>query len=422
MQKEQNAKRETSGSDEQTITEQQPDSYPRLRRFGRKVLRLMAAGTIGTVLLTEGTAAGSYLYLKNETEHCVAEYPEVTINEIGTSHENEKSNVGIYVLPGLGLHDADPVTEKLAPALSQEGRAFSIGYSDQDFGFQGAAQTIVEHAHTNGIDEIILETFSMGGKGGADIGAYIYTNHPDLTVRAIIMNSTPIGAESTMPNKRQQGDIMMEAVKYGKKIGLNLECSRTLHLGLEMGMRDRRERILNDDDRRARFFHEIEDARRTRVDNPHQANGRLYLLQYSYVTTHNIDGSLRDLGREYPDRNKPILVYTRAVRPEDDEVVDIVYSTHKITNAAIKNDSPYILWTIPDIGHANAMDRPEEYKQAFLDIMDYVHSVEEQRRYRQLKLGPTLGIQSVQAMELPPQESPLVPPPPEVPATLRPAG
>lgn len=363
----------------------------RRERIKRGAKKLGAAALYGIVIPVSIGGAYGYHYLQQDIAYGkeqVADAPPA-IHTIYETRDRNVRDVGWYVATGLGTRDASETASKLT-SHQEFGNVYAIEYSPEEFDPEILTETIVKQAREHGIKELVFDGYSAGGTMLLAVAANIYEKYDDLHVLGVTMNSSPVGDGALTEKSERMGKLLKRVVQLGDDIGLHgLEYAPHPRLWIEMV--DRRGRYMDpgslsfDYDR---YKHEIDDANRTRINNPARANGHLAEEQYDFVVTNRPENSIKRLADHRDGKTQPWLVYTRSDFVGNDPVVNVDVSEANFNRWMEKYGMPADTLRIANISHANPGDRPDEYNRMFAEKI--VPLLRYQQLHRKLPQRPNV--------------------------------
>lgn len=289
---------------------------------------------------------------------------------------------GTFVLTGLGTRDSSETATSL-DAHRELGSVYGFEYSNKEFNTIDMAQRIIQQASRDGLHFISLDGYSLGGAAALDIAAYIHQKEPDLRVVSVVLNSSPIGDGSltersqdgiTIMNKilsiypdfvyYARGRVAVEVINRNERYLRPMACVESTDFGMYDPSEFRYNGTRYTFDRQA-FMRELDDVKQ-RMSDEDTASSSLVKAQADFLTLSDYNTNLRILAK--PPKNgdarspRPLITYTRAAMAANDSVVDIDRSQRNITRALERYGNPRLALTA-NVGHANPMERPNEYRQ-----------------------------------------------------------
>lgn len=289
---------------------------------------------------------------------------------------------GTFVMTGLGTRN--PLETAKALAVHREvGQVFAVEYSNQDLDIEDMAKRVIDQAKAASLKNVSFDGYSAGGSISLAIAAYIHEHEPNLRVSSVIMNSTPLGEGSlTEQSARgvalmnrilslyedfkyyENGRVLVEVVNRSDRYltrrstenpnGLHVLAANTfeyagVHYTIDYG------KLINE-------FHDVQK----KMEDPDIASASLIKSQGDFITLADYNNSIRILSEQrIGDRDDPIplIIFTKSAANAD-SVVNVSRSSENLLASVKRYGNSYEILN-GDVGHANPMERLEQYQQMF---------------------------------------------------------
>ncbi len=304
-------------------------------------------------------------------------------------HEPGERVVGTFVFTGLGTRNPEKTADTLQ-AYRDIGSVYGIEYSDRDISIKELAHTVMEQARADDVEELVIDGYSAGGLIGASVAAYIHTHEKDVTVAAVLMNSSPFGEAGLTERSRsaayrmtvitslypdsvyyERGRIATEVIarsdRYMRETPTSIPDGIVAHNSYALGG------TLYTIDYTA-LGNEIRSVHE-KMQDPDVASASLIQSQFAVIRDNRINESLAQLGKRsplHPDTSEPVVIFTRSANAHDDTVVDVDASEQIFVRNAQEHNVQYLVSREP-VGHANPVERPTEYNAAIRrNLLPYI--------------------------------------------------
>lgn len=329
------------------------------RRAHYERLKKVTTGALGTLAVG---ASIVFSYTERDIRLGKSEVAD-SHSSLHLVYENDDPKLdGVATIVATGLGTRNPFeTATVLSAHQQMGDVYALEYSNKDINVAELTNTVVEGIKDENIDTLVFDGYSAGGPIELAIAANIHKDNPDISVGAVILNSSPIGEHSITSESQRAGDMLSSIINIYPDIVYS-EAWRAL---AELGARHDRyfsshELTLDVSDLKK----EAIEIYHTKIANEEAASASLIVSQYGFLETYGVEQSLQTLSEDYHDKSEPSIFYTRSNDPESDRVVDVDKSRDNFIELTREYDLRAQVIYI-NAGHANPGERPTEYNDMF---------------------------------------------------------
>lgn len=321
--------------------------------------RAGVAGLIG-LNLSLGIPAQYIVHDINEGKAEVAD-SHTEIHEIYHTDEPGKRLVATFVATGFNTRDPSETARRLTESHGLIGNVEAVEYSNNEIDTNEITASVVEYCQENGIKFLIFDGYSAGGNILLEVAAKIADEHQDLTVVAVSMGSSPIGADSLTDQSESHAKILANIISvwpdivYSKDARMAAEVLGRNNEYYQGGLSVDTHMLGN----------AIETVQREKIENEQAPSGSLALSQYRFSINRGVERNVHRLSETDEGKPKPLFIYNRAMHDYDDRVVNIRTSGNHAEEYAEKYGLPFKMVIIDGAGHANPADRKELYNNAF---------------------------------------------------------
>lgn len=304
---------------------------------------------------------------------------EPAVLPIATPAHDRDWDTVVVDMVGLGGLNASNTAAAL-PALSDMGVVWAIKYDNQGIDTKVIADLIIRAAQMSGLKNIVLVGHSMGGVIALEVARHIHLDS-DLRLVGVILDCTPVDLNAVRPESRGAGEDMVRWMGWLP----GARESRTLRLAVETYAR--RDRFVDRGTnglpgiRLEPMRDVVREVLREKVFSKDAASNGLIETQFLAIVAGGAINDLRALSRPAEDKPRPAIVFIRPRNPNNDRVVDVDYSHQVLIERAGGVDGSLLVVMPRNTGHANPMQRPEEYNKIIdQQILPYIQRYQEQVR------------------------------------------
>ncbi len=291
-------------------------------------------------------------------------------------------DAAVVDLVGLGNLDAGD-TARALPSLAEIGRVWAVRYDNEGIDTKVISNIIADRAEREGVDDVVLVGHSMGGVIALEVAQHLYQD-TSMNVLGVVLDCTPINLHAVRAQERDHGEDMLRWIGWVP----GARESRTVRLLVELAARE--ERFIDRSTHlipRVRLG-ELKDATaevlRDKIFSTDSASNGLIESQFKTVVASGASDNLQALTQERNGKPRPAIVFLRPRNSWQDRVVDVDYSQKILIDQSGGVGGSLLVIRMHDTGHANPIQRPDQYNAAILDgILPFLRqSYEESARAR----------------------------------------
>lgn len=302
------------------LLERQTSRRDFLRSLGK-------TATVGMGILTADTLAGEYLWGGTNPE----------IRTLNTPEREGFESSATLVVGGFGVSDTENLAAAVAPTLSHYGSIAHLEYSSNGIHMGDLVSTAREYIDKHDIDNLRIYGHSMGGMVAVALAARLAK---DVHLGALFLDCSPASYKDVRSQDRAGTWL------------LHTTDELSLHFGplTRLGMEVIRPLIKGDDD----YMRICERAINKLSDG--SCSNKLIQAQASFIRTFNPT----DYSGVFPD-TMPII----RLRPQNLDADHTINNTTSLPRWREGLDHEIVDMIIKNGGHANPVQRPDEYAAAF---------------------------------------------------------
>jgi pimeloyl-ACP methyl ester carboxylesterase len=226
----------------------------------------------------------------------------------------------------------------------------------------------------------------MGGVVALEVARHIHTDS-DRRLVGVILDCTPMDLNAVRPESRGAGEDMVRWMSWLP----GARESRVLRLLVESYAR--RDRFLDREGVPGIRFDKLRvvmsDVLGEKIFSRDAASNGLIESQFLAIVAGGAINDLRALSRPAVGKPRPAIVFIRPRDPENDRVVDVEYSHQVLIERAGGVDGTLLVVMARNTGHANPMQRPDEYNKVIeQQILPFVQRFQVQVRAANTSAAP----------------------------------
>lgn len=342
-----------------------------LRRTRLTLLRAVALLIAGLVLFAQ------YWVHDVAPEQARLARTEPAVLPVSIPADNQNWDTVVVDMVGLGGLNAGNTAAAL-PSLNRMGVVWAIKYDNRGIDTKVIADLIIRAAEMSGLKNVVLVGHSMGGVVALEVARHIHTDS-DRRLVGVILDCTPMDLNAVRPESRGAGEDMVRWMSWLP----GARESRVLRLLVETYAR--RDRFLDREEVPGIRFDKLRvvmsDVLREKIFSRDAASNGLIESQFLAIVAGGAINDLRALSRPAVGKPRPAIVFIRPRDPANDRVVDVEYSHQVLIERAGGVDGTLLVVMARNTGHANPMQRPDEYNKVIeQQILPFVQRFQEQVR------------------------------------------
>jgi pimeloyl-ACP methyl ester carboxylesterase len=350
-----------------------------LRRTRLGLLRVAALLIAGLVLFAQ------YWVHDVAPEQARLARTEPAVLPVSIPADNQNWDTVVVDMVGLGGLNAGNTAAAL-PSLNRMGVVWAIKYDNRGIDTKVIADLIIRAAEMSGLKNVVLVGHSMGGVVALEVARHIHTGS-DRRLVGVILDCTPMDLNAVRPESRGAGEDMVRWMSWLP----GARESRVLRLLVESYAR--RDRFLDREGVPGIRFDKLRvvmsDVLREKIFSRDAASNGLIESQFLAIVAGGAINDLRALSRPAVGKPRPAIVFIRPRDPENDRVVDVEYSHQVLIERAGGVDGTLLVVMARNTGHANPMQRPDEYNKVIeQQILPFVQRFQEQVRAANTSAAP----------------------------------
>lgn len=282
------------------------------------------------------------------------------VHHVYDAQDPVNQSTAVVDLVGLGNLDAGNTAMAL-PSLSGLGQVWAVQYDNSGLDTAVISRIVSEHALRERVYRIVLVGHSMGGIIALEVADHIAAD-TDLDLRAVILDCTPINLHAVRAQSRDAGEDMLRWMGWLP----GARESRSLRLLVETVAR--KDRYLFPSSGRNRFvdtrelFSVVDEVLHKKILSKDTASNGLIESQFRAIVASGAQDHLEALTSD--DDTGPAFVFLRPTFGEADSVVDVDYSQQALFDHTGGPDGRLLVVRMPESGHANPMQQPQQYNDA----------------------------------------------------------
>ncbi|MFD0000498.1 alpha/beta fold hydrolase [Nocardia sp. NPDC127526] len=325
------------------------------RRWGRTRRMVLRASLIPLIALG---LFGQYWEWDVAPERARLARTEPAVVPIRAPAELRAADTAVFDLVGLGALDATE-TARALPALSRLGSVWAVRYDNTGIDTKVIADLIVKVTEAAKVPNVVLSGHSMGGVIALEIAKHLHLGSP-RKVLAVILDCTPVDLHAVRAESRDQGEEMLRWAGWVP----GARESRLLRLAVETYARH--ERFLGGHwgIRRERLEEVLQEVLRDKILSTDVASNGLIAAQFRAIVAGGAAGDLDALAAPAHGKPRPAIVFIRPHNSARDPIVDVDYSHRALIERVGGVNGTLLVVTTRSTGHANPIQRPEEYNTA----------------------------------------------------------
>ncbi len=274
-------------------------------------------------------------------------------------------DAAVVDLVGLGNLDAGD-TARALPSLAEIGRVWAVRYDNEGIDTKVISNIIADRADREGVENVLLVGHSMGGVIALEVAQHLYQD-TSKNVLGVVLDCTPINLHAVRAQERDHGEDMLRWIGWVP----GARESRTIRLLVELAARE--ERFI---DRRANLIPRVRigelkdataDVLRDKIFSTDSASNGLIESQFKTIVASGAIDNLKALTHERNGKPRPAIIFLRPRNSWEDDVVDVDYSQRILIDQSGGVGGSLLVIRMRDTGHADPIQRPEQYNAAILD-------------------------------------------------------
>ncbi|WP_278266011.1 alpha/beta hydrolase [Nocardia sp. AG03] len=268
-------------------------------------------------------------------------------------------DTAVIDLVGLGGLNAAPTAAAL-PSLRNLGVVWGVRYDNAGIDTKVIADMIVGATQRAGVRDIVLVGHSMGGVIALEVARHIHLGS-DRRLVSVVLDCTPVDLDAVRPQSRGRGADLVRFMGWLP----GARESRLLRMAVETTARQdrflRRDRGALPSVDVGELRGAVAEVLRDKIFSRDAASNGLIEAQFLAIVAGGAAGDLRALAREYPDKQRPAIVFIRPRDGDRDQVVDVEYSHRVLIELSGGVDGTLLVVRPREIEHADPRQRPAEY-------------------------------------------------------------
>ncbi len=298
---------------------------------------------------------------------------EISIQEVFPAADSANDDAVLLAVGGVGHLSAVYAARQLEP-LTPYNRVWSLGYKDDDIAPELVAEKLIEKLRSEEITTISIFGLSNGGKLGVDLLAnYVLPQMPDMKVRVLFLDSTPLDGDAIREQKRGDVQLLLKLIDVIPDAEYNLlfrgigemVVRRALYMDTALvdfgsGLPPLRTEQFNPE----KFWHEAAGIVRYVLLNPDSASTELLATQFDYLLRTDTKVDLARLGELTDDA---VVVHLHAADQKKDEYVRIDDTVARFRDAAEDAGLEFAAIPIDGMGHTMYNMSRKKFNQALID-------------------------------------------------------
>ncbi|MEC3919993.1 lipase family alpha/beta hydrolase [Nocardia sp. CDC160] len=340
--------------------------WVRLRRTRLIILRL------SLIPLVALGAFAEYMGVDVLPEQARLARTEPAVLPIAGPSDAKAGDTAVFDLVGLGVLDAGD-TARALPSLTTLGSVWAVRYDQTGIDTKVISDLIVKVTEAAKVPNVVLVGHSMGGVIALEIAKHLHVGSAEK-VRAVILDCTPVDLDAVRPESRDQGEEMLRWMGWFP----GARESRLLRLIVETYARHQdfvggRYVIRGDEFRQA-----VRNVLRDKILNTNAASNGLIEAQFKAIVAGGAIDDLRALSKPAAGKPRPAIAFIRPHNPYDDPIVNVEYSHKVLIDQVGGVDGTLLVVTTHTTGHANPIERPQEYNAVIANqIVPFVRQVQQ---------------------------------------------
>lgn len=304
---------------------------------------------------------------ENRTQRSNAQI-SVNVHDAPRYAQNDRSAVIFF--DGFGSYDSDYLADTLAPGVKRvvDGESWSVSYGNAPLASERISELILELAEERGKSQLDLVGYSMGGIIGTEVAALL-SEHPEVTVRSIILASTPDGFDGLRRYQQQELDF---AQAFSSIPGAQYSTALRF-IGEVYFMRDRFT-TGSLADRAGGFVNALRQAD-TNISGPKFPGTWLLVDQAFAVSTAELEREMETIAEHTgADRPLPTMLYLGTAPPAHDYMVNDSLSGGNICQYATEHYIPCHIRSVPGAVHTMPSLSVEEYETVLAGVQGAIQA------------------------------------------------
>jgi len=325
----------------------------------------LATRAIAGVVLMGALIAG-YAHDTQENKQKQAD-ASVSVEVVAPALDEANNTNALVFTDGFRSNSGDKLAEYMSKAFQPvlDGQILSVDYNNAPLDSDEIAKQIIATATSENITSMTLVGYSAGGDIAMQVQEKIREDS-HITIKAIILISTPNGVKTLRPARQDEIDFV-EKIAWIPDV----EYSSTVRFLGELASRADRYTTGTPVQMVQNLISSAEEVNEQITSNEF-AEGWLMFDQMLTVETTDNETLIANMDKIPTDKTRPVIVYFGTAAPGYDYVVDSKESSEGIGGYADKAHVPFLSYEVPGAIHSRVDLANDQYVEIAAKAKDAI--------------------------------------------------